>query len=105
MNQKVSERDVRITKVKQLKDLGINPYASKYVKTHTIQQVIAIASGKKELRDSEVIVPNPVLEVSTAGRVTLARTHGALTFVRLQDETGEIQVMLHRDNCVVRLES
>lgn len=43
MNQKQSERDVRIAKVQQLRDRGINPYASKYDKTHTIAQVISLA--------------------------------------------------------------
>lgn len=105
MNQKVSERDVRIAKVQQLRTRGINPYVEKYPKTQTIAQVVAFADSKPSLRDSEVIVPSPVIEVTTAGRVLLTRTHGALTFVRLQDQTGIIQVMLHKDNCTLRLET
>jgi lysyl-tRNA synthetase class II len=105
MNQKVSERDVRIAKVQQLRTRGINPYVEKYPKTQTIEQVVAFAESKKTLRDSELIVPSPTIEVTTAGRVLLTRTHGALTFVRLQDQTGIIQVMLHKDNCTLRLET
>ena len=101
MNQKVSERDVRIAKVQQLRELWINPYAAQYDKIHTIQQVIDFADTNKELRDSEVLVPSPYIQISTAGRVMLTRTHGALTFVRLQDETGIIQIMLHKDNCAI----
>ncbi|MBP7061225.1 hypothetical protein KA037_01760 [Patescibacteria group bacterium] len=46
-------------------------------------------------------MPSPYIQISTAGRVMLTRTHGALTFVRLQDETGIIQIMLHKDNCAI----
>lgn len=105
MNQKVSERDVRIQKVQQLRTRGINPYVEKYPKTQTIEQVVAFADSKKSLRDSETIVPSPTIEVTTAGRILLVRAHGALTFVRLQDQTGIIQVMLHKDNCTLRLET
>ena len=101
----MSERDVRIAKVQQLRDLGVNPYVEKYPKAQTIHQVITFAETKSSLRDSEVIVPSPIVEVTTAGRVLLARTHGALTFVRLQDQTGIIQIMLHKDNCMLRLET
>lgn len=51
------------------------------------------------LRDINDIIVNPQREVSTAGRLTLFRSHGKLSFGKLLDESGEIQIMIHRDQC------
>jgi lysyl-tRNA synthetase class II len=39
------------------------------------------------------------MQVKTAGRVMLYRTHGKLAFAKLLDSTEEIQLMFHKDNC------
>jgi lysyl-tRNA synthetase class 2 len=98
MNQQLSERDVRIQKVEKMKTMGIIPFAQSYDKTHSIGDIINEYSSKT-LRDSETIVANPEIQVSTAGRITLYRSHGKLAFARLLDSTDQIQLMFHRDNC------
>lgn len=101
MSERKSEYQVRKEKLEQLRTIGIIPYAAQYDKTHMINQVLEMEQTKKSMRDSQDIVTDPILEVSIAGRVMLSRTHGALTFVHLQDESGLVQVMLHRDNCAI----
>jgi len=101
MSERKSEYQVRKEKLEHLRVRGINPYVENFDKTHTIRDIIASYDPKADLRNSEVIVWSPVMQVSTAWRVTLFRTHGKLSFARIQDGTGEIQVMFHRDNCYI----
>jgi lysyl-tRNA synthetase class 2 len=39
--------------------------------------------------------------VQTAGRVILYRSFGKISFGKLQDSTGEIQIMFSRENCTI----
>ena len=99
MSERKSEYQVRKEKLEQLRARGINPYVENFDKKHTIADIVASYDDKTDLRDSEVIVWSPTMQVSTAWRVTLFRTHGKLSFARIQDGTGEIQVLFHKDNC------
>ncbi len=103
MSERKSEQQVRKEKLEQLRARGINPYVENFDKTHTIGDIISSYDTKADLRDSEVIVWSPVMQVSTAWRVTLFRTHGKLSFARIQDGTGEIQVLFHKDNCQINV--
>ena len=64
-----------------LEDLGITIHPYVYDKEHSI----------KECLNSEG------QEVKTAGRIMSFRTHGKVVFIDLQDSTGRMQVMLHKD--------
>lgn len=101
MSERKSEYQVRKEKLEQLRARGINPYVENFDKTHTIGDIITSYDVKTDLRDSEIIVWSPVMQVSTAWRVTLFRTHGKLSFARIQDGTWEIQVLFHKDNCQI----
>ncbi len=75
-------RQERIKKIKKLRQLGINPYPYKYDKKQSV--VLSKDSlGKK---------------VKTAGRIMTIRSHGAMTFMDLQDTTGQIQLWFVEDN-------
>jgi lysyl-tRNA synthetase class 2 len=100
MTQQLSEREVRIQKVEKMKQMGVIPFAQNYDKTHLISDIIQQYENA-DLRDIEIIIPNPELQVSTAGRITLYRSHGKLAFARLLDSTDQIQLMFHRDNCKI----
>jgi lysyl-tRNA synthetase class 2 len=100
MNQPQSERDVRIQKITRMKELGIIPFAQSYNKTHLIADIIQ-QYEHADLRAIETIIPHPELQVSTAGRITLYRSHGKLAFARLLDSTEQIQLMFHRDNFAI----
>jgi len=75
-------REDRLRKLEELRQMGINPYPYKYDKTHTCQEATD-SLGKK---------------VKSAGRIMAMRSHGAMTFVDLQDQSGSIQVWFKEDD-------
>lgn len=97
----LSEYEVRKAKAVQLKEMGIIPYANKFDKKDTIAALNTRAWDK--FRDVEEIITWPSLHFKTAWRVTLYRTHGKLSFAKLLDESGEIQLMFHKDSCHILL--
>lgn len=102
MAEQLSEREVRIQKVVKMKAMGVIPFAQSYDKTHLISDIIK-QYEKADLRDIETIITSPVVQVSTAGRLTLYRSHWKLAFARLLDSTEQIQLMFHRDNCKINI--
>lgn len=74
-------REERLKKLDRLKEMGINPYPASYERSHTAER------AGKELGSS----------VSVAGRLMSLRTHGAIAFADLIDETGKIQLFLKKE--------
>lgn len=99
-NITLSEREVRIQKVEKMKKMGIHPFAQSFQKQDMIKDIIAKYENE-ELRDSEILVSDAQVQVATAGRVMLHRSHGKLAFAKILDSTGQIQLMFHRDNCKI----
>lgn len=99
-NITLSEREVRIQKVEKMKKMGIQPFAQSFQKQDMIKDIIAKYENE-ELRDSEILVSDAQIQVATAGRVMLHRSHGKLAFAKILDSTGQIQLMFHRDNCKI----
>lgn len=101
----LSERDFRIAKAQALRAMGINPYAQKFDKKDSIGSLISqyptnLADGQSSpFRTIDEILANPRATISTAWRLMLYRSHGKLSFGKLMDENGEIQLMFHRDRC------
>jgi lysyl-tRNA synthetase class 2 len=82
MNQPLQElRQIRLNKLKEIKDLGINPYPATPQRTHSIAQA-------KNLMDQEVTI---------AGRVMSIRGHGNLYFLDLEDPSAKMQVMVRKN--------
>jgi len=107
---RLSERDVRIQKIDRLKSFGIVPYAQKFDKQIMIEKLVSCygkeLEGESPFRSIEEILESPDAVsgshfIKTAGRLTLLRWHGSLTFARLMDESGEIQLMFHKKLCSV----
>ena len=73
------EVDIRKNKIKQLKQMGINPFANKYNCTHSISQARELEVGQ---------------EASIAGRVIFWRSFGKFMFVKISDIYNKIQVSL-----------
>ena len=96
----LSEREVRIQKTQKLQAMGIHPYAQSFHKTHLIKDIIAIYNNQ-QLREIESIIEAPEVQVKTAGRVMLYRSHGKLAFAKILDSTEQIQLMFHRDQCKI----
>jgi lysyl-tRNA synthetase class 2 len=89
--QRLSEQErVRHAKLERLREAGIDPYALGFDRTATVEDVRArFGELAPDTHTGE--------EVAVAGRVVLAREHGKLIFVRLRDETGDLQLMLAAD--------
>ncbi len=79
MSDVSNTRQDRLSKLNQIKDLGINPFVSKVKFSRTSIQNALESEGKS---------------VSVAGRLMGWRGHGNLVFADVVDETGKIQLCL-----------
>ena len=79
---KVSEREDRLKKLKQLKKFGFNPYPAKAKRTQQISQLLTNFDQLVKIKETIWLV----------GRLRSLRQHGNLTFAHLQDGTGQIQI-------------
>ncbi|MFA7284593.1 MAG: lysine--tRNA ligase [Candidatus Absconditabacterales bacterium] len=86
------ERQVRIQKRQELKDMGIVPYVQKRHKESNIAELIEKANAGN-LRSIEEILQAPQKNSVTAGRLILKRISGKLSFAQIIDETAQIQLM------------
>ena len=73
------EVDIRVNKIKTLKEQGVIPYVSKFDTTHTLEEARTLPMGTK---------------VSIAGRMTFRRAFGKFMFIQLSDIYAKIQVSL-----------
>lgn len=91
MHATLSEQEiVRRDKLKELQDLGIDPYpAPLFEITHTAKDIKdrLTEDNKEEFKN-----------ISIAGRVMSVRDMGKANFAVLQDSTGRIQVYIRRDD-------
>lgn len=99
MTAHTDEVQTRIEKTERMKKLGIVPYAGSFDKKNPIDSLATF--DKNNFREIETIIAGPVVNVKTAGRVTLYRSFGKISFAKIQDATGEIQVMFSRENCSI----
>ncbi|MDD3661692.1 MAG: lysine--tRNA ligase [Candidatus Dojkabacteria bacterium] len=79
-------RKDRMEKVKRLRELGFDPYPSDSLRTHASSEVV---KGFNEFSGKTVTV---------SGRLMSWRDFGKLIFARLRDESGDIQLMLRKEN-------
>lgn len=78
-------RQERIKKIEELRRLGINPYPSKTLRTHTNKEIL---DNYSEFEDKRVII---------AGRLMSWREHGHLIFADLNDPGASIQLYIKDD--------
>lgn len=78
-------RNIRLSKVKKLREMGIDPYPAKAHKEHQNKDILDNFS-KFEGKD-----------VTLAGRLMSWREHGKLIFGHLADQSGNIQVFVQED--------
>ena len=71
---------VRRDKLRDLIELGIDPFGEKFERTHTAQEIL---DRFDELENQDTVI---------AGRIMSMRTHGKATFADLMDHTGRIQL-------------
>ena len=78
-------RDIRISKLQKIIDLGINPFPPTGIKTNTNSEI----TENYEKFDNK--------EVTLSGRLISWREHGPLIFGHIQDESGRIQLYIKKD--------
>lgn len=71
----------RLHKLNKLLKLGVNPYPSKFNKSHTIFDALSSLGTS----------------VSCAGKIYSMRGHGNIMFADIQDESGKIQLFFKKD--------
>ena len=81
------ERDERIKKLEELRELGVNPYPYRFQRTHGVAEAI----------DCEESLTAAETRIAVAGRVMSIRKHGHTSFGNLKDDTGSIQFYLRDD--------
>ena len=77
-------------KIKEIKEMGIDPFGKKYDKKHMVADLLAHEVVEGEEGDTT--------EFQTAGRLMSFRIQGKAGFVHLEDMTGRIQLYLRKDN-------
>ncbi|NLM45668.1 MAG: lysine--tRNA ligase [Firmicutes bacterium] len=87
MSEQFSEHElVRRQKLAKLRQMGIEPYGKKFPVTHHAAGIIEQFAGLEGQL------------VALAGRIMTIRTHGKVTFAHIQDESGQIQIYVRKDD-------
>ena len=82
------QQQVRLDKVRAMRDAGIEPYPTRAERTHTSTEALARYTEREgalpDGRDAE--------QVTVVGRVVAFRDMGKSTFVHVEDGFGRIQL-------------
>lgn len=91
----VSEQhEIRLEKLQELREMGINPYPYDFEVTHNSQYILEHPELIKQ--DDQDL--DEVERLSVAGRIMTRRIMGKSTFFNLRDSKGEIQVYIRRND-------
>lgn len=82
----MEEREIRLQKLKELREKGINPFEYNFQRTHLSKE---IKNHFDELENKEVKV---------SGRVISERFHGKASFITIRDFSGNLQIYLNLNN-------
>lgn len=83
---------IRRGKLDELRELGVDPFGSKFERTHHAKQVLELYDA---LSTEELDAQNN--EVTLAGRIMQKRAMGKASFAHIQDITGRIQIYVRED--------
>ncbi|HEX7663870.1 MAG TPA: amino acid--tRNA ligase-related protein, partial [Polyangiaceae bacterium] len=94
--------EARRGKAKRVRERGENPFANDVTAWAKDRKDIAVVRGSandakaegKYVQEKVDALAKTLGDVNVTGRVVALRSTGALSFVRLRDRTGEIQIML-----------
>jgi lysyl-tRNA synthetase class 2 len=89
-----SIRDARLKKVEALRARGVNPYPERFDRTHTLAEARAEGEklGPKPGEPAQPTFP----EMRLCGRLMAFRDMGKLTFGRIEDSSGKLQIALNQ---------
>lgn len=81
----------RLEKLRELEQLGVNPYPARAERTHTIAEALALA----EAHPDALVQPDAQgIEVTVCGRIRRVNIKGKVSFMHIEDQTGRIQLFL-----------
>ncbi|KAL8245564.1 hypothetical protein R6Q59_011822 [Mikania micrantha] len=86
-------RAIRLKKVDELRSKGLEPYAYKWDRTHTANQLQDIYKHLENGEESN----NENDQVSISGRIVARRAFGKLAFLTLRDDSGTIQLYCEKE--------
>jgi lysyl-tRNA synthetase class 2 len=87
------QTQIRIEKIKHLREIGVDPFGGPYKRSHHIQDIInTYAHLSKEAVESTPII------VSVAGRIMLKRGQGKAGFMHVKDRSGVMQIYTRLDD-------
>jgi len=83
---------IRRNKLDQLRELGFDPFGTKFERTHHASDILAAYGemSNEELEPREIVV-------RLAGRLMQKRSMGKAAFAHLQDISGKIQIYVRQD--------
>ncbi len=82
MSDYQTEAQIRLKKLKAIKEAGIDPYPAKFSKQNNVAEIQASKDG---------------LKLKTAGRIMTVREMGKIIFAHLQDFSGRAQIAFKYD--------
>ncbi|ANY66464.1 lysine--tRNA ligase [Paenibacillus sp. BIHB 4019] len=91
--QELSELlQIRRDKLDELRGLGIDPFGSKFERSHNAKDIVSAYESftKEELEEKAV-------QVTIAGRIMQKRGMGKASFAHIQDLSGKIQIYARKD--------
>lgn len=87
---------VRLEKLQNLRDKGIDPYPHSYDRTHTSKQAGKSLEQAEKAHEGDDEASTET--ISVGGRIVRYRGMGRATFADIQDGDGKIQLLFRRNN-------
>ncbi|MFW2443533.1 OB-fold nucleic acid binding domain-containing protein, partial [Aliarcobacter butzleri] len=84
----------RIEKANKLREDGINPYSNESSRNCTISKYLNVNSDIFQLEEKRDENRN----YTVAGRIKFFRLMGKASFLKIEDESGMLQIYVARDN-------
>lgn len=86
----------RSRKLKEIRELGVDPYPPKYKEIEKTSQISLKYEGE-QLGHYDDAASGSTPPACVSGRLVLFRSMGKNIFAHIQDETGRLQIMFNRD--------
>lgn len=87
----------RKERLREIRELGVNPYPPHYCPSHEISSVLT-QYAQDDIASFEDAEEKKSDHVCVAGRIVLHRSMGKNIFVQIQEGTARIQVLFNRDH-------
>ncbi|QOP45975.1 lysine--tRNA ligase [Sulfurimonas paralvinellae] len=84
----------RIEKANVLREAGINPYANNAQRNTTVEKFLNVNSDIEQTEEKR----DENRKYTLSGRIKLLRIMGKASFVKIEDESGMLQIYVARDN-------